>query len=69
MATQTKTVIDLSDGSVTEVALTADDLAAQKDLALFEATALADKKEDDLARVALLKRLGITADEAKLLLS
>ena len=68
MVTQTKTVIDLADGAVSEVPMTAEDLLAQNDLAVFEAATAADKVKADATRAALLKRLGLTADELVTLL-
>jgi hypothetical protein len=68
MATQTKLVIDAADGSVEVVPLTADDIAQYAadaqvvaDNELLKAQAAKDK-------AALLAKLGITADEAALLL-
>jgi len=69
MATQTKTVIDASTGEVTIEEFTADDI---KDLKKMN-DELADReiaiKSAAEAKAALLIKLGITADEAALLLS
>ncbi len=64
MATQTKTVIDAATGEVTIEDFTAEDQAAlvQMNIEL--------KERDDrmAAKAALLEKLGITAEEASLLL-
>ena len=73
MTTPTKIVVDCSTGAVEEVALTAEELAQRE----VDAAAYAAKKhEEDAqaaadaeAKAALLTKLGITADEAKLLLA
>lgn len=64
MATQTKTVIDAATGKVTIEDFNADDKAA------LELMNLELKERDDRAadKAALLAKLGITADEAALLL-
>jgi hypothetical protein len=65
MATPTKTVIDASTGEVTIEEFTADDI---KDLKkINEELAVRELRKSD--REALLTKLGITADEAALLLS
>jgi hypothetical protein len=63
MTTPTKIVVDCSTGAVEEVALTAEEIA-QREVDL-QAQAAADAE----AKAALLTKLGITADEAKLLLA
>jgi hypothetical protein len=73
MTTPTKIVVDCSTGAVEEVALTAEEIAQRE----ADAQAAAAKKhEEDAqaaadaeAKAALLTKLGITADEAKLLLA
>ncbi len=71
--TPTKIVVDCSTGSVEEVALTAEEIAQREaDAAAFAAA----KHEEEVAaaeaaaaKQALLEKLGITEDEAKLLLA
>ena len=71
--TLTKIIVDCSTGLSTEVELTTDEISQREaDIA----AANAQKVIDDVASVkaqsdkaALLTKLGITADEAKLLLS
>lgn len=70
---ETKIVVNCETGEVAEVELTADEIAQREaDKAAFEA-AEADKaakaEADATAKAALLDRLGITAEEAKLLLA
>jgi hypothetical protein len=69
----TKIVVDCSTGAVTEIELTEEELAQRAaDAAAF----VAQKAEEEAAaqvkaeaKAALLERLGITAEEATLLLS
>jgi hypothetical protein len=65
--------VNCTTGEVTERDLTADELQAQADSAAqAEADRLAaeaEAAEKATAKAALLKRLGITADEAALLLA
>jgi hypothetical protein len=73
MTTPTKIVVDCSTGAVEEVALTAEEIAQREaDVAAYAA----QKHEEEVAaaeaataKAALLTKLGITADEAKLLLA
>ena len=70
---ETKIVIDCSTGSITEIELTAEEVAQRE----ADAAAYAAQKEQEEAdalvkaeaKAALLERLGITAEEAALLLS
>ena len=69
----TKIVVDCSTGISEEVALTAEEIT-QREVdfqAAIAAKAEADAKaaQDAVAKDALLTKLGITADEAKLLLA
>jgi len=73
MPNPTKVIIDCSTGEVTEVELTAEEMKQREDDRVAaeaakaeEATAAALKAE---AKAGLLKRLGITAEEAELLLA
>lgn len=71
--TDTKIVVNCETGEVSEVELTAEEIAQRElDKAAFEAEQEA-KAEDERAKATakadLLERLGITEDEAKLLLS
>jgi len=65
--------VNCETGEVTERELTAAELAEQAYQAELEAERKAEAdakaKEEATAKAALLKRLGITADEAKLLLA
>jgi len=68
-----KVIVDCSTGETTEVELTAEEI---KDMEAAQKAAEADRKAQELiaatnatAKAALLDRLGITEDEAKLLLS
>jgi hypothetical protein len=71
--TLTKIVVDCSTGAVEELPLTAEELAQRE----VDAQAAAAKAHEDEvaaateaeAKAALLTKLGITADEAKLLLA
>jgi hypothetical protein len=68
----TKIVVDCSTGEVSEIELTAEEVAqrAADAKAFADAKALeeADKAAKAAEKVALLTKLGITEDEAKLLL-
>lgn len=68
----TKIVVDCSTGEVSEIELTAEEVAqrAADAQAFAEAKAKkdADKAAAEAAKAELLAKLGITADEAKLLL-
>ena len=69
----TKIVVDCSTGEVSEIELTAEEVAQReadaKAFADAKAKEDADKAEAEVAKADLLARLGITADEAKLLLA
>lgn len=73
MTTLTKIVVDCSTGAVEEVALTAEELAQREVDAQAAATRQAEEDAkavaDAEAKAALLTKLGITEDEAKLLLA
>jgi hypothetical protein len=68
----TKIVVDCSTGEVSEIELTAEEVAQR----VADARAFADEKDKEEAdaaakaadKAALLERLGITAEEAALLL-
>lgn len=69
----TKVIVDCSTGITTEVELTAEEIA---DLETARVAAEAERVEreakeaaDAIAKSALLKKLGITQEEARLLLS
>jgi membrane protein involved in colicin uptake len=68
----TKIVVDCSTGEVSEIELTAEEVAQReadaKEHAEAKAQEEADKAAAEAAKADLLARLGITADEAKLLL-
>jgi len=73
MPNPTKVIIDCSTGEVAEVELTAEEIQQREDDRIAyeaakaeEATAAALKAE---AKAGLLERLGITAEEAELLLA
>lgn len=65
--------IDCVSGEVLEIELTADEVKAYEQRIADDAKAVADAEAkvtaDAEAKAALLAKLGITADEAKLLLS
>lgn len=69
----TKLVVDCSTGVVEEVALTEEELAQREvDRIAFEAAEaarLADEAEKAAKKAELLAKLGLTEDDAKLLLS
>jgi len=69
----TKIVVDCSTGVTSQVPLTSDELAQREAdaIAALEAKALeeAEKTAKEAAKTELLGKLGITEDEAKLLLS
>lgn len=69
----TKIVVDCSTGEVSEIELTAEEVAQReadaKAFADQKAQEDADKAAAEVAKADLLARLGITADEAKLLLA
>jgi hypothetical protein len=73
MTTPTKIVVDCSTGAVEEVALTTEELAQRDaDAAAFAAAKHEEEvaaAEAAVAKAALLAKLGITEDEAKLLLA
>jgi hypothetical protein len=68
----TKIVVDCSTGEVSEIELTAEEVAQRtadaKAYAEAKAAEDADKAAKAVERAALLERLGITAEEATLLL-
>jgi hypothetical protein len=65
--------VNCATGEVTERPLTADEIAQREADAVAAATARAEEEakaaSDAVAKAALLTKLGITADEAKLLLA
>ena len=69
----TKIVVNCETGQVSEIELTAEEIAQREADAIAYAKAKADEEqlaaEKATAKAALLERLGITADEAALLLS
>jgi hypothetical protein len=69
----TKIVVNCETGEVSEVALSAEELAQREaDRIAFEAEEAAKKEAEALAatkKAELLAKLGITEDEAKLLLA
>ena len=72
MTTPTKIVVDCSTGEVSEIELTQEEVAQREADAKAFADAKAQEEADAAAKAAdkaaLLERLGITEDEAKLLL-
>jgi hypothetical protein len=68
-----KIVVDCSTGEVQEIALTAEEIAEREamaaEYAAQKAQEEADKDAKAEAKAALLDKLGITAEEAQLLLS
>jgi regulator of protease activity HflC (stomatin/prohibitin superfamily) len=69
----TKVIVDCSTGETTEIELTADEIADQE---AAQKAAEAERKAQEViaaakaqAKTALLDKLGITAEEAALLLS
>ena len=71
--TPTKVIVDCSTGETTEVELTAEEIAdletARKAAEDQRAAAEAEAAAKAEAKAALLDKLGITAEEAQLLLS
>ena len=69
----TKIVVDCSTGEVSEIELTAEEVAQREADAIAYAEAKAQEDADKVAKEAakadLLARLGITAEEAALLLA
>ena len=69
----TKLIINCETGEQTEVELTAEEIAQrEKDVKAYEAEKAAKELADSVkakAKTELLKKLGITAEEAALLLS
>jgi len=68
-----KIVVDCSTGEVQEIALTAEEIAEREamaaEYAAQKAREEADKAAKAEAKAELLEKLGITAEEAQLLLS
>jgi hypothetical protein len=68
-----KIVVDCSTGEVQEIALTAEEIAEREAMAAEYAAQKAQEKADKAAKAEakaeLLEKLGITAEEAQLLLS
>jgi hypothetical protein len=68
-----KIIVDCSTGEVQEIALTADEIAEREamaaEYAAQKAKEEADKAAKAEAKAELLEKLGITAEEAQLLLS
>jgi hypothetical protein len=73
MTTPTKIVVDCSTGAVEEIELTAEEIAQREADAAAHAAAKHEEEvaaaEAATAKAALLTKLGITEDEAKLLLA
>ena len=73
MTTPTKIIVDCSTGAVEEIELTAEEIAQREADAQAYAAAEHEKEvaaaEAAEAKAALLTKLGITEDEAKLLLA
>lgn len=71
--TFTKTIVDVATGKTTVLPFTEEEtnahLAEQKKIADAEAALVAENKAKAEAKKVLLDKLGITEDEAKLLLS
>jgi len=69
----TKLIVDCSTGITTEVELTAEEIAEREAMAAEYAVQKAQEEADKAAKAeaksALLDKLGITAEEAQLLLS
>jgi hypothetical protein len=69
----TKLIVDCSTGEVQEIALTAEEIAEREVMAEQDAQQKAaeeaKKAADAIAKANLLDRLGITEEEARLLLS
>ena len=67
-----KVIVDCSTGTVTEVELTAEEIAQREaDAAAFAEAKAKEEAEAQAkaeARAAILERLGLTEDEAKVLL-
>ena len=63
-----KIVHNVATGEITEVELTAEELAQRTKDAAAEAKSKADAEKAATDKAALLAKLGITADEAALLL-
>ena len=68
-----KIVVDCSTGEVQEIALTAEEIAEREAMAAEYAAQKAQEEADKAAKAeakaALLDKLGITSEEAQLLLS
>jgi hypothetical protein len=68
-----KIVVDCSTGEVQEIALTAEEIAERDSMAAEYAAQKAQEEADKAAKAEakaeLLEKLGITAEEAQLLLS
>ncbi len=69
----TKIIVDCSTGAVTEIELTEEEVAQREaDAAAYAAEKAQEEADAQIkaeAKAALLERLGITAEEATLLLS
>jgi hypothetical protein len=70
---ETKIIVDCSTGAVTEIELTDEEVAQREaDAAAYAAQKAQEEADAEIkaeAKAALLARLGITAEEAALLLS
>jgi hypothetical protein len=64
-----KTIHNLETGEITQVELTAEDLAVMAADKIEAEAIKAAQQQAEADKAALLAKLGITADEAKLLLS
>ena len=64
----TKIIVDCSTGEVSEIELTAEEVAQREADAKTYADEKAKEEADKVAKAALLEKLGISEDEAKLLL-
>jgi hypothetical protein len=69
MVSKIISIHNVQDGTQIEREMTAEELAQYEADAAYFASKKADADAKDEAKAALLNRLGLTADEAKLLLS
>lgn len=65
----TKTIHDIATGEIVEIPLSKAEIEQKKNDDLFYLEQLKIAENKKLARIELLNRLGLTEDEAKLLLS
>lgn len=69
MTNQIKRIVNVENGEILEIELTEDEIVANQKIKNYEDLQLKKIKDDQKVKLGILAKLGITDDEAKLLLS